>query len=210
MFLISAVLLIIRMHLLVCNLSQECIWLQGRALAQGIFLPTCPPVLGHPQTQHKGPEVCSPMVARHWPLRAPSFMVFGYKNGSTTFLKLIFQKFLENLTVGTLCKEKGAFLAGDGAWLTLRTKDADWMRRDCLGNVAREMGNSKTPGKGVCVCTCVCICVSLCRCVCTEISMSSGQLTLMLIKQGNWNQSSFLLLILQLLDYIRCVNSCIC
>lgn len=82
------------MPLLVCNLSQECIWWRGRALAQCIFLPTCPPVLGHPQTQHEGPEVCSPMVAWHWPLRAPSFMVFGYKNGSTTFLKLIFQSFL--------------------------------------------------------------------------------------------------------------------
>ena len=43
-----------------------------------------------------------------------------------------------------------------------------------------------------------------------KISMSSGQLTLMLIKQGNWNQGSFLLLTLQLLDYIRCVNFYIC
>ena len=52
-------------------------------------------------------------------------MVFDYKNGSTTILKLIFQKFLENLTVCILCKEKGEFLVRDGAWLTLQTKDED-------------------------------------------------------------------------------------
>lgn len=165
MFLISAVLLIIRTHLLVCNMSQECIRLGGFCTAH--LSAHRPPLrLGDPQTQHEGPEVCSPKVARHWPLRASSFMVFDYKNGNTTFLKLIFPKFLENLTVGTLCKEKGEFLVRDGAWLTLQTKDADWMKERLLGECCKSQRNGKFKNawKG-------CLCVHMCMYMRVSVGM---------------------------------------
>lgn len=145
-----------------------------------VFMPTCPPVPGLPQTQPKGPEVCTPRVSGHSQLRrpsTPSFTGFDYKNGRVTFLKLIFQEgFLKTWPLAHFTerrKEGESWYKWAGAWLKLQTKGASWMEGRWPGEGSRghRNGKLKNTWKG---CLCIrmggymCLHVYACVCVCVR------------------------------------------